>query len=181
MPVQLPVNISNKSGEHPFRAPDGSSENAQIPRFIFVDKTAIDQLNKEKNGPHIKIVSQDDKIYKILVSEYLAMALLQQRRGRAPIDNNLLKVFNDLFKPVFRGNLKKSLQTREGATIKAQETPFGRMITSTLIVVKSKKSGYYFAVYPIANVGMGYYRGIDDVFEIKNYIKEVLVKKLGLK
>jgi hypothetical protein len=54
------------------------------------------------------------------------------------------------------------------------------MITSTLIVVKSKKSGYYFAVYPIANVGMGYYRGIDDVFEIKNYIKEVLVKKLGL-
>jgi len=166
LPVQLTTNISTQQKANTNMDADGDNPNRKIPRYIYIDKSAIPKLNEYKGGPHLKLISQDGKNYKLLVSEMLAIALTQVRRGRAPVTNNLLKRFMELFpQSVFRGNLKNSLVDSSGNTIQAQETPFGKMITSTLQIAKSKKSGEFFAKFPMNPIGGGDKIGVDPIFE----------------
>jgi len=108
-----------------------------IPSTLDIPRNLIKELNDSTNGPHLKIVTNEETQQKvIMVSALLKIALEQSQRGRTSRDtemykNQLLKKFDEIFEgfSMFKVVLKKSL---DGT--KSRETPWGTFFTSRLIV-----------------------------------------------
>jgi hypothetical protein len=111
-----------------------------IPPTLEVPKNLIKTLNNTSNGPHLKIINNEETGEKvIIISALLKIALEQSQRGRTSRDtelnkNRLLKRFDEIFEgfSMFKVTLKKSLENT-----KSRETPWGTFFTSRLIVSSS--------------------------------------------
>lgn len=121
-----------------------------IPQVVSFDKNKIDQLNKEKNGPHIQLLDSPPssyetlgigkpkegiKLVRLLVSPLLFTAISQTQRGRTSRDIEvykapLLKRYQEIFsnEQSFKGYLKQALEqatlqkTSKGDFYLARET-----------------------------------------------------------
>lgn len=111
-----------------------------IPTTLDIPRNLINKLNDTTDGPHIKVITNEETKQKvIIVSSFLKIALEQSQRGRTSRDteiykNKLLKRFNEIFEghSMFKVVLKKSLEDT-----KSRETPWGTFFTSRLSVPSS--------------------------------------------